>query len=298
MSKKIRIYWIVCLALFCLNIGYFAGNRVLYHFPKFKIFNFEQNKIDETLDMIRSNYVDTIDMKYLTENVVKKIVSELDPHSSYIPASEAETAGEEFEISFGGIGIQFNKIADTVVVVSVVSGGPAAKAGIQQFDRIVTVDDSVIAGKNMSQSALLRLFRGPKYSKVMLGIQRGYADELVQFELTRGDIPNYTVDVSYKVSDQIGYIKVDRFARSTYQEFLTAIAKLQQEGVTGFIIDLRSNPGGLLDYAFFLSNEFLSKGDMIVYAQGNNFPLMEYLANGKGVCQDAPLVVLMNEESA
>ena len=297
MSKKSQIYWLVCLALFCLNIGFLAGNRALMKFPKFKIFNFEQNKIDETLEVILKNYVDTIDIKHLTESVVGKIMRELDPHSFYIPASDVETASEDLDISFGGIGISFMMVDDTVVVASIISGGPAEKAGIKQLDRIVTVDDSIIAGRNINQSKMLRILRGPKNSKVMLGIRRGNAEELVQFELTRGDIPNNTVDVSYKVDDQIGYIKITKFARSTYNDFLTAIAKLRQDGVTGFIIDLRENSGGLLDLAYNMSNEFLSKGDMVVYLQGNSIQRTEFPSNGKGVCQAVPLVVLIDEKS-
>ena len=297
MNKKNQILWIICLALFCLNIGYFAGNRVLAKFPKFKIFRFEQNKIDETIDLIRYNYVDTVDLNNLTENVVRKIVQELDPHSAYIPASEAETAGENLEVSFGGIGINFNMVSDTVVVVNVISGGPAEKAGLKSFDRIVSVDDSIIAGKRINQSNIMRILRGPRNSKVMLGILRGQAEELIQFELTRGDIPNYTVDVSFQVSDKIGYIKITRFARSTHNEFLTAVAKLRQEGVTGYIIDLRYNTGGFLDLAYYLSNEFLSKGDMIVYMYGNTYPRQEFRAQGNGICQQAPVVVLINEQS-
>ena len=297
MNKKNQLLWIVCLALFCLNIGYLAGNRVLAKFPKFKIFRFEQNKIDETIEIIRNNYVDTVDINKLTENVIRKIMQELDPHSAYVPASDTEAAGEDLEVSFGGIGINFNMVSDTVVVLSVISGGPAEKAGLKSFDRIVSVDDSIIAGKKINQSSIMRILRGPRNSKVMLGIQRGQAEELIQFELTRGDIPNHTVDVSFQVSDKIGYIKITRFARSTHNEFLTAVAKLRQEGVTGYIIDLRYNTGGFLDLAYYLSNEFLSKGDMVVYMQGNAYPRQEFRAQGNGVCQQAPVVVLINEQS-
>ena len=297
MNKRSHIFWVVCLTLISLNIGFFFGNRIRLKYPQLKILRSEQNKINEALEVISTNYVDTVDIKSLAESAVGKILNELDPHSYYIPASEVETAGEDLELSFGGIGIQFNVISDTVVVVHVQSGGPAEKAGLKQFDRIVTVDDSIIAGKKLSQSKLLRILRGPKNSKVMLGIRRGNAEELVQFELTRGDIPNNTVDVSYKVSDEIGYIKITKFARSTYSDFLTAVAKLRQEGVTGFIIDLRYNSGGLLELAYLLINEFLSKGDMVVYMQGNSYPRTDFPANGKGVCQDAPVVVLIDESS-
>ena len=297
MSKKSQFFWVICLALLCLNIGFYAGNRIRMRQPQIKILRTEQNKINEALQVINENYVDTVDLKRLSEKAVEKIISELDPHSSYIPASEVETANEDLEISFGGIGIEFNLVNDTVIVFSVNSGGPAEKAGLRNFDRILTVNDSVIAGKKLGTTRLLRLLRGPKGTKVILGIQRGNAEELIQFELTRGDIPNNTVDVSYKASDRIGYINIKRFARSTYNEFLAAIAKLKQEGVTGFIIDLRYNPGGYMEPATFIANEFLPKGNMIVYMEGKAYPRTETHSNGKGAFQDAPVVVLINESS-
>jgi len=297
MSKKSQLFWIVCIVLFSLNVGFFAGSKTGMKRPQLKLLRTEQNKINEALDVISKNYVDTVDIKILAESAVGKIISELDPHSYYIPASEVETANEDLEISFGGIGIQFNMVTDTIVVIEVLSGGPAEKAGLQTFDRILMVDDSVVAGKNINQNKMIRTLRGPKGSKVMLGVQRGNADELIQFELTRGDIPNYSIDVSYKLSDNIGYISVTKFARSTYNELLTAIAKLKQDGVTGFVIDLRQNPGGFMDAASYVANEFLPKGNMIVFTQGQSYPRMNTHANGKGTCQDAPIVVLIDESS-
>ena len=297
MSKKSHYFWVLCFVLFSLNIGFFAGHKIRLKRPQLKILRTEQNKINEALEVISRNYVDTVDISNLAERAVEKIISELDPHSSYIPASDVETANEDLESSFGGIGITFNMVTDTIIVMDVISGGPAEKAGLMVFDRILTVDDLVVAGKNINQNKMMRTLRGPKNSKVMLGVQRGNADELIQFELTRGDIPNHTVDVSYKVSDNIGYICISKFARSTYSEFLTAIAKLKQEGVSGFIIDLRQNPGGYLDAATYIANEFLSKGNMIVYMQGQSYPRINTHANGKGACQDAPIVVLIDELS-
>ena len=298
MSKKSLAFWAVCLTLFSLNIGFFVGNqRTRIKRPQLKILRTEQNKINEALEVISRNYVDTVDIRNLSERAVEKIISELDPHSSYIPASEVETANEELESTFGGIGISFNMNTDTIIVISVISGGPAEKAGLLAFDRILTVDDSIVAGKNIGSTKMMRMLRGPKNSKVLLGVQRGNAEDLIRFELTRGDIPNYSIDASYKVSDNIGYIKITKFSRSTYSEFLTAIAKLKQEGVTGFIIDLRENPGGYMESANQLVNEFLPKDQMIVYTQGQAFPRMNTRSNGKGSCQDAPMVVLIDELS-
>ena len=297
MSKKSHFFWVVILVLTSLNVGFYLGNRIRFRNPQMKVLRSEQNKINETLEIINNNYVDTVDLKLLSESAVEKILSELDPHSSYIPAKDVETVNEDLEFSFGGIGIQFNMYSDTIIVISIISGGPAEKAGLMQFDRILTVNDSVVAGKNISQTKMLRMLRGPKNSKVKLGIQRGDNTELIDFEIVRGDIPNYTVDVSMKVSDNIGYVKISKFARSTYQEFLTAIAKLKQDGATGFIIDLRGNPGGYMESAIYVINEFLTREKLIVYTQGKAYRRSDTFSNGKGACQDAPLVVLIDEQS-
>ncbi|MDR2773912.1 MAG: S41 family peptidase [Tannerella sp.] len=295
--KMNRHLWATLLIVISMILGFYAGKYHRAMGPQLKLLHSGQNKISETLDVISKNYVDTVDINRLSESAVNKIVSELDPHSSYIPASDVESAYEELEASFSGIGIQFNMPFDTILVISVISGGPAEKAGLMPLDRIITVNDSAVAGQNISMTKIMRTLRGPKNSTVRLGIQRGNAEELTQFELTRGDIPNYSVDVSYKVTDDIGYIKITKFSRSTYNEFLTAIAKLKQEGANGFIVDLRDNPGGYMEAAINVINEFLPKGRMIVYMQGRAYPRTDSYSNGKGTCQDVPLVVLINELS-
>ena len=297
MNKNRHFIWIAFLIVVSLLLGFYLGKYFRLTGPQQKVLRSGQNKINEALEVISQNYVDTVDVDHLTESAVGKIISELDPHSSYIPASDVEAANEDLESSFSGIGIQFNMQTDTIIVISVISGGPAEKAGLMPFDRIITVDDSIVAGQEISTNKMMRMLRGPKDSKVKLGIQRGNAEKLAEFELTRGDIPNYSVDVAYKVSDSIGYIKVTKFARSTYNEFLTAIAKLKQQGVNGYIIDLRQNPGGYMESAIYMINEFLSKGNMIVYTQGRAYRRTDTHSNGKGSCQDAPLVVLIDELS-
>jgi carboxyl-terminal processing protease len=292
-----RHLWAILLIIISLILGFHVGKFYRITGPQLKTLRSGQNKITETLDVISKNYVDTVDIYHLSESAINKIVSELDPHSYYIPASDVESTNEELEASFSGIGIQFNMTFDTILVISVISGGPAEKAGLMPFDRIITVNDSVVAGRNISTTKIMRTLRGPKNSTVKLGIQRGNAEELTQFELTRGDIPNYSVDVSFKVNDDIGYIKITKFSRSTYKEFLTAIAKLKQEGANGFIVDLRDNPGGYMEAAINVINEFLPKERLIVYMQGRAYSRANSYSNGKGACQDAPLVVLINELS-
>ena len=297
MNNNRQFIWVIVLITVSLLLGFYVGKYYRIKGPQFKSLRTGQNKINEALEIISQNYVDSVDINHLAESAVEKIVSELDPHSSYIPASEVEFANEDLESSFSGIGIHFQMSTDTIIVISINSGGPAEKAGLMPFDRIIKVNDTIVAGQNMGTSKVMRTLRGPKNSKVNLGIQRGNSDELVNFELIRGDIPNYTIDVSYKVSDNIGYIKISKFARSTYNEFLTAIAKLKQQDVEGFIIDLRDNPGGYMESAIYMINEFLSKGQMIVYVQGRTYQRSNTRSNGKGACQDAPIVVLINEQS-
>jgi carboxyl-terminal processing protease len=297
MDKNRYFTWVVLLIAVSLILGFFVGKYYRTMGLQFKTLRSGQNKINEALDVISQSYVDTVDINHLTESAVDKIVSELDPHSSYIPASDVEAAGEDLEASFSGIGIQFNMQFDTILVISVISGGPAEKAGLMPFDRIITVNDSTVAGQNLGTTKIMRMLRGPKDSKVTLGIQRGNSDELAKFELTRGDIPNNSVDVSYKVDDNTGYIKITKFSRSTYKEFLTAIAKLKQQGAKGFIIDLRDNPGGYMESAINDINEFLPKGRLIVYMEGRSYPRLDSYSTGKGTCQDVPVIVLINELS-
>jgi carboxyl-terminal processing protease len=297
MDKNRHYSWIILIFVISMALGFYAGKYHRLKSRHYKILRSGQNKINETLDVITQNYVDTIDINQLTENAINGIIGELDPHSSYIPASDTETAGEELEASFSGIGIQFNMPFDTILVISVIPGGPAEKAGLMPFDRIITVDDSTVAGKNIETTKIMRMLRGPKNSKVTLGIQRGDAPKPTPFELTRGDIPNYSVDVSFKVNNNTGYIKITKFSRSTHREFLTALAKLKQQGAEALIIDLRDNPGGYMESAINVINEFLPKGRLIVYMEGRSYPRLDNYSNGRGSCQNTPLVILINELS-
>jgi carboxyl-terminal processing protease len=297
MNKNRGCIWMFLLILVSLTLGFFVGKHNRFIGNKINFIHLRQNKIVETLQVINQRYVDTVDMNKLTENTVKNIINELDPHSVYIPASEVESANEDLEASFSGIGVQFNMQLDTILIISIISGGPAEKAGLMPFDRIITINDSIVAGKKIGTTKIMKMLRGQKNSIVNLGIQRGNAEELTHFELTRGDIPNYSVDISYKVSDNTGYIKITKFARSTYSEFLTAIAKLKEQNVSSFVIDLRDNPGGYMDAAINMVNEFLPKGQLIVYTEGKAYPRYDTYANGNGSCQNDPVTVLINELS-
>lgn len=298
MDKHKRlVIWLPVIIAASIALGIFIGNHYLsLNQGKRRIYS-SGNKINAILDVIDEQYVDTVDMAKLVEGTIPKIFSELDPHSVYIPAEDAAIVNEDLEGSFSGIGVSFNMQTDTILVISVISGGPAEKAGLLPFDRIITINDSIFSGNNTSQAKIMKTLRGAKDSVVKLGIKRGNADELLYFDVTRGDVPINSVDAAFEVSKGIGYIKVKQFGRTTYNEFITAIAKLKQDGCTGFIIDLRGNSGGYMDAAINMINEFLPEGRLIVYTEGKSFPRNDVFANGNGTCKDAPVVILTDEFS-
>lgn len=258
----------------------------------------ESGKLQTIINLIDEQYVDSVDASKLVEDVIPEVLEDLDPHSVYIPPKDLKAANQELEGNFGGIGVEFSMPDDTVMVVSVVSGGPSEKVGILPGDRIITVNDSVIAGVDMPTNDVVGMLRGDIGTKVNVGIQRRNRKDLIDFEITRGNIPMYSVDVSYMVTDSIGYVKINRFARNTYQELLSALAKLKAHNCSDIIVDLRGNSGGYLDIAISMVNEFLSKGDMIVYTEGVNNPRQDVYANGSGSCKDIGVTVLIDEFSA
>lgn len=256
------------------------------------------NKLEAILNLINEEYVDTVDTKNLEEQIIPELLKKLDPHTVYIPAKDLQNVNEELSSGFGGIGVQFSIQKDTVMVVAVISGGPSEKVGILPGDRIVTVNDSVIAGVNIENSTVLNLLRGDMGTEVTVGIIRRDLKEPLKFDITRGTIPMYSVDVSYMVTKEIGYIKINRFAANTFNEFLTGMAKLKANGSKKVILDFRGNSGGYLEVAINLCNEFLHAGDMIVYTEGKANPRQEVHANGKGSFQDMEVAVLIDDFSA
>lgn len=299
MNKNKRLgIWLPVIIAASIALGIFIGN---YYFVisqgKRQTYS-RGNKINAILDIIDQQYVDTVNMVDLVEGTIPKIFSELDPHSVYISAADAQIANEELEGSFSGIGVSFNMQIDTILVINVIPGGPAEKAGLLPFDRIITINDSVYAGNNTSQAQIMKTLRGEKNSTVKLGIKRGNEKDLLYFDVTRGDVPVNSVDVAYMLTKDIGYIKVSKFGRTTYNEFLTAIAQLKQEQAASFVIDLRGNTGGYMDAAINMINEFMPEGRLIVYTEGKAFPRRDVYANGTGTCKDVPIVVLTDEISA
>jgi carboxyl-terminal processing protease len=256
------------------------------------------NKISTVLNLIDRDYVDSVNMASIVEETIPEILKNLDPHTSYIPAKNMVEVREEMSGNFSGIGVQFSVMEDTVRVIEVISGGPSSKVGLMPGDRIVRVNDSIIAGVDVQTKTVLSLLKGKKNTKVLVGIVRkGFNGEL-EFEITRGDIPLYSVDVSYMIDDETGFIKISRFGNKTYNEFMRGMEKLDDYGAKKVIIDLRQNPGGSLVGVLQMLDEFLEKGEPILYTEGINQPRKTYNASGKNTWKDMEVVVLIDEFSA
>lgn len=255
-------------------------------------------KYQEVISNAVKNYVEPVDTQKLTESAIRGMLSELDPHSVYITAEEMKGVDEDFKGSFEGVGIQFDVIDDTIVVISPISDGPSEKLGIQSGDKIVKIDDENAVGINRDQ--VPKKLRGPKGSKVKLGIKRSGKNEILTFEVIRDKIPLYTVDASFMLdSTDIGIIVVNRFAATTHDELVQALRKLKQEGMKKLILDLRGNPGGYLNQAFLMADHFLKGGDTIVYTKGRRPEFDEvYKSTPGGLVEDIPLIVLINAGSA
>lgn len=256
------------------------------------------SKLADLLHVIGNQYVDTVDMAELVEKTIPKVLAELDPHSVYIPAKDAEESNQELRGSFSGIGIQFMIQSDTIYISDVISGGPSEKVGLMAGDRIVTIDDSLYVGKNISNDGAMKRLKGPKDSEVRLGIKRHGEKELLSYTIVRGNIPVKSIDATYMIDDRWCYMKINKFGETTYPEMLIALAQGMQKDMQGCIVDLRGNTGGYMGAAIQMVNEFLPKGEMIVYTEGENAPRYEEYANGRGSCQKLPIVVLTDETSA
>ncbi len=255
-------------------------------------------KLDELLQLVDARYVDTIDVEQLEEEILREILKRLDPHSNYIPKKDLQAVHEQLDDSFSGIGVQFNISEDTVMIVRVLSGGPSERVGLRAGDRIVEVDGAAFVGDSVSNEQTMKLLKGPKGTVVELGIVRKGVDEVLKYEITRGDIPLHTVDVSYMMERGVGYVRIDRFGVKTYEEFITALTKLKQEGMSSLILDLRGNGGGYMGAAIRMLEELLNKGDVILFTKGVNARRMEYRAQVQGEFPNLKLAVLIDDWSA
>ena len=284
----------------CVVLGILVGTFYANHFSgnRLNIINSSGNKLNNLLHIIDDQYVDTVNINDLVEKAMPQILAELDPHSVYITAREGEIANDDLRGSFFGIGIEFTIRQDTIRVQNVIGNGPAERAGVLAGDKIVEVDDSVFVGKICTNAEAMHRLKGPKDTKVKLGILRYGENKLRHITITRGEIPTKSITSSYMLDDESGYIRIKNFGENTYPELLIALAKLAQQQFSNLVIDLRGNTGGYLESAVQIANEFLSRGQLIVYTQGRAFPRQDYRADGRGSYQNLPLVVLVDEASA
>ena len=284
----------------CVVLGILVGTFYANHFSgnRLNIINSSGNKLNNLLHIVNDQYVDTVNVNDLVEKAMPQILSELDPHSVYIAAKDVQIANDDLKGSFSGVGIEFTIRKDTIRVQNVIGNGPAERAGLIAGDKIVEVDDQPFVGKEVTTEEAMHRLKGPKDTKVKLGIIRYGEKKIRHITVTRGEIPTKSVTASYMIDNHTGYIKIKNFGENTYPELLIALAKLSQDGFHELIIDLRSNTGGYLASAVQIANEFLPKGKLIVYTEGRKSPRQEYRSDGRGSYQQIPLVVLIDEGSA
>jgi carboxyl-terminal processing protease len=280
------------------------AQRIIYQNGNWHL---EQTKVDRLLQLMESVYVDSLNLDSITDEAMTDLVQKLDPHSAYIPKEDLDLVTSELAGSFSGIGVQFTIQQDTIRIVAVISGGPSEGVGVLAGDKIITVDDSLFTGKKMNNEKVMRTLRGEKGTKVKLGIMRAGAPDMLYYTVTRGDIPVTSVDAKFIIepseaghqkSEKIGFVRANKFGETTYKEFISALAELKSKGATSYIVDLRENSGGYMEQAIRMANEFLNRGDMIVYAEGRAYPRYVATANGGGRFRDVPLVVLIDDFSA
>lgn len=298
-NKKSNRFMPLMMAL-CVVIGIIVGSFYSNHFSgnRLSIINTGTNRINNLLHIIDDQYVDKINLDSLVEDAMPKILTELDPHSVYISAKDVEAANQDLQGSFSGVGIQFVIRQDTIHVQNVIQNGPAERAGILAGDKIVMVDDQTFVGKAVTNQEAMKRLKGPKNTKVKIGVLRYGHSKPQSFVVTRGDIPIKSVSATYMIDDKTGYIRIKSFGETTYAELLVALAKLGESGFQNLIIDLRDNTGGYLQSAVQMANEFLPKNKLIVYTEGRKSPRKDFHSDGRGSYKQTPLVVLINEGSA
>jgi carboxyl-terminal processing protease len=259
---------------------------------------FKNDKLSSIVRIIEERYVDSVNRKTLEEAAIPSMLKKLDPHSIYIPAKDIKRANEPLQGNFEGIGIAFNMITDTILVINTIPGGPSEKVGLEPGDKIIYVNDSLVAGRKISEEGVMKLLKGPRGTIVKLKILRRNHNELLPFEITRDKIPIFSVDVAYMVNSNTGYIKVNTFAMTTFEDFMKGMRELKEKGMTKLILDLRQNSGGVMEAAIKMANQFLKEGDLIVYTKGRTQPRDDANATGNGEFQTVELVVLIDESSA
>ncbi len=284
----------------CVAFGIVIGTFYANHFSgnRLNIINSGSNRLNNLLHIIDDQYVDNVNIDSLVDKAIPQILSDLDPHSVYITAKDMQAANDELKGSFSGVGIEFNIREDTLHVQNVIKNAPAERAGLLAGDKVVSIDGKPFVGKIVSNDEAMRRLKGPKDTKVRIGVLRYGHKKPLEFTVTRGDIPQKSITATYMLDDDTGYIRIKNFGERTYPDMLIALAKLSQEGCKNLVIDLRDNTGGFLQSAVQMANEFLPKNKLIVYTQGRKSQRQDYVSDGKGSYQRMPLVVLINEGSA
>ncbi len=298
---KFRL-WLPFIFAVLLAGGIYIGMQLNEPFNNKKsFFSFRTgqfNKINDVVNYISQEYVDTVNQKKLVENTIEGMLHQLDPHSAYIPAEDLQAMNEPLEGNFDGIGVEFHVQQDTIMVVTAVSGGPSEQLGIRSGDRIVMVEGKNVAGIHITNTQVTQMLRGPSGTKVKVSIYRRGSQKLVEYTITRGKIPVFSVDIGYMLDDKTGYIKVSHFAERTYEEYINAFTKLKEQGLVNLILDLRGNPGGYLKTAIQIADEFLPDGKLIVYTKGHARPKESFNASPRGFFEKGKLIVLIDEGSA
>ena len=288
------------LMALCVVVGILIGNFYANHFSgnRLNIINSGSNRLSNLLHIIDDQYVDKVNIDSLVDNAIPLILAELDPHSVYISAKDAQAANDDLKGSFTGIGVEFTIRQDTIHVQNVISNGPAERAGVLAGDKIISVDGKPFVGKIVTDEEAKHRLKGPKDTKVKIGVLRYGSKKPKYITITRGEIPQKSIAATYMLDDKTGYIRIKNFGETTYPELLIALEQLSQQGFTNLVIDLRDNTGGLLTSAIQIANEFLPKNKLIVYTEGRKSPKQEFPSDGHGSYQKLPLVVLINEVSA
>ncbi len=307
MDKIMRRRFVYIIIL-SLAVGFVAGALVTRYTSRqalVKILQsqaFQQSgsksKIESTLQLIDAIYIDSLQIDTLVESMMPRLVERLDPHSSYIPRQDMTRVNESLDGEFDGIGIIFNMATDTVIVLNVIPTGPSSKSGLLARDRIITIDSDTVAGRKIRQDSIVGRLRGVRGTKVMLGIERVGIDGLVDIEITRGKVPIHSITSHFMIVDSVGYIRLGQFSRTTYDEFVAAMSKLESSGMNSLILDLRGNLGGYMDQAILMANEFLPDNTLIVYTEDRAGNQRRQFSDRNGRFQDKPLVVLVDESSA
>lgn len=288
------------LMALCVVVGILIGNFYANHFSgnRLNIINSGSNRLSNLLHIIDDQYVDKVNIDSLVNNAIPLILAELDPHSVYISAKDAQAANDDLKGSFTGIGVELTIRQDTIHVQNVISNGPAERAGVLAGDKIISVDGKPFVGKIVTNEEAMHRLKGPKDTKVKIGVLRYGSKKPKYITITRGEIPQKSITATYMLDDKTGYIRIKNFGETTYPELLIALEQLSQQGFSNLVIDLRDNTGGLLTSAIQIANEFLPKNKLIVYTEGRKSPKQEFASDGHGSYQKIPLVVLINEVSA